>query len=85
MSDLFDTKPELVRGKRVLELGSGAAVPSMVCSINGAAHVVCSDWPDVELLDATTANLKDNVSFLQPAAVMLTRGWCTGAGRLRKR
>ncbi|CAK9437107.1 uncharacterized protein LODBEIA_P15330 [Lodderomyces beijingensis] len=42
---------ELVRGKRVLELGAAAALPSLICAVNGAAQVVATDYPDPDLID----------------------------------
>jgi len=42
----------------VLELGAGAGLPSLVCALNaGAATVVCTDYPDPELVE----NLRINV------------------------
>lgn len=40
----------LVKGKKVLELGAAASLPSIVCAINGASKVVSTDYPDPELL-----------------------------------
>lgn len=43
--------------KTVLELGAGSALPSLVACLDGAKHVVVTDYPDSELLE----NIKDNV------------------------
>lgn len=48
---------ELVKGKDILELGAAAALPSIICGYNGAKTVVCTDYPDVELIE----NIKYNV------------------------
>ena len=57
-----------MRGKNVLELGAGGALPSMVCACNQAkkvlslwgqnlTKVVITDYPDTELLE----NIRYNV------------------------
>lgn len=43
--------------RSVLELGAGAGLPSLVCAYSGATTVVCTDYPDPELVE----NLKINV------------------------
>lgn len=50
-------RQRLVQARSVLELGAGAGLPSLVCALNGAATVVCTDYPDLELVK----NLKINV------------------------
>lgn len=42
---------ELVKGKRVLELGAAAALPSLVCAVNGAKEVIATDYPDPDLIN----------------------------------
>jgi nicotinamide N-methyltransferase len=59
-AQFLDTHAELYRGKRVLELGAGAALPSIIAALNGA-HVVITDYPDQELLDNITWNVERNV------------------------
>jgi EEF1A N-terminal glycine/lysine methyltransferase len=39
LSDYFDLNAEVVLGKKVLELGAGAALPSLVAACNGAEMV----------------------------------------------
>ncbi len=48
---------ELVKGKDVLELGAAAALPSLICGYNDAKTVVCTDYPDADLIN----NIKHNV------------------------
>jgi nicotinamide N-methyltransferase len=60
--------PCLVSGRRILELGAGGALPSLISAIHGAKkvlkivalliEVVITDYPDVELID----NIKFNVA-----------------------
>ncbi|EMG48690.1 EFM7 Protein N-terminal and lysine N-methyltransferase EFM7 [Candida maltosa Xu316] len=40
----------LVQNKRILELGAASALPSLVCSLNGASEVISTDYPDPDLL-----------------------------------
>jgi EEF1A N-terminal glycine/lysine methyltransferase len=49
---------ELVSGKNILELGAGAGLPSLVCSLKGASTVIVSDYPDPDLVE----NLEYNIS-----------------------
>ena len=46
----LDKNPVLVAGKRVLEVGAGHAVVSVVASSLGAAHVVATDYSEEVLL-----------------------------------
>lgn len=52
---------ELVEGKRVIEFGAGAGLPSLLCHAVGAKQVVITDYPDADLL----YNLKYNVDMLK--------------------
>lgn len=47
----------LVQGKKVLELGAAAGLPSLVCAINGADTVICTDYPDPDLLSHIQYNV----------------------------
>lgn len=49
-ANYIDNHPDLVRGKRVLELGAAAALPSLISGLNGADLVVSTDYPDADLL-----------------------------------
>ncbi|GME76014.1 unnamed protein product [Ambrosiozyma monospora] len=50
----------IVQDKTVLEVGAGGALPSVLCCLLGAKMVVCSDYPDYELVQ----NLKYNLNEL---------------------
>jgi EEF1A N-terminal glycine/lysine methyltransferase len=47
----------LIKGKSVLELGAGAGLPSLACTLLGAQTVVTSDYPDPDLIE----NLRYNI------------------------
>jgi EEF1A N-terminal glycine/lysine methyltransferase len=42
LADYFDSNPDLVRGKTVLELGAAGALPSFTAACNGAEKVSIS-------------------------------------------
>jgi SAM-dependent methyltransferase len=42
----LERNPQLVRGKRVVDLGSGTGVTSLAAAILGAANVICTDGED---------------------------------------
>lgn len=50
-----------IRGKRVLELGSGCGTLGMCCSVMGASEVLCTDYLP-EVMDNLAFNLKHNSS-----------------------
>ncbi|GMG39150.1 unnamed protein product [Ambrosiozyma monospora] len=60
----------LVKNKTVLEVGAGGALPSVLCSLLGAQMVVCSDYPDYELVQ----NLSYNLNVLNGIARDRARG-----------
>lgn len=51
---------EYIRGKKIIEFGAASALPSLLCSLNGASKIICTDYPDNDLLD----NIKYNVEHL---------------------
>lgn len=57
----MDTGRLDVRGKTVLELGSGLGVPSIVAHQHGARVVVVTDYPDNDLMDILAKNVDANV------------------------
>ena len=57
----LDSHPELIKGKTVLELGAAAALPSVICALNGAQMVVSTDYPDPDLMQNIDYNIKSNV------------------------
>ncbi|RYP69527.1 hypothetical protein DL771_006042 [Monosporascus sp. 5C6A] len=49
-----------VRGKRVLELGAGTALPSLVASVAGAAGVAVTDYPSPIIVETLARNVAAN-------------------------
>lgn len=62
MSDHVDAHPEEFVGKSVLELGAGAGLPSILAARAGARYVLCTDYPDEELI----LNIQKNIQTLIP-------------------
>lgn len=56
----LDAQPDLVKDKLVAELGAGAGLPSMVACSLGAKRVICTDYPDRELIDNIATNFTVN-------------------------
>ena len=57
----LDAHPALVVGRTVLEIGAGAALPSVMAALLGARAVVVSDYPDDNMLQNMRANLTANL------------------------
>jgi len=55
---LEGNRHELVADKNILELGAGAGLPSLVCTLKGASTVVVTDYPDPDLVE----NLEHNIN-----------------------
>jgi nicotinamide N-methyltransferase len=53
----LDKNPVLVAGKRILEVGAGHAVVSVVASLLGAAHVVATDYSEEVLISLVLPSL----------------------------
>jgi predicted nicotinamide N-methyase len=59
MCEFLKRNPELVKGKRVLELGSGTGIVGLYAAKLGAKHVTLTDFIDWNILNIKT-NLKEN-------------------------
>ena len=57
----IDRCKSLVKGKRVLELGCGAALPSMIAALNDASVVVATDYPETQIIQALERNVDANL------------------------
>ncbi|KAI9203961.1 uncharacterized protein BJ171DRAFT_582338 [Polychytrium aggregatum] len=49
-----------VAGARCLELGGGAGLVSVVCSLVGAKAIVSSEYPDASIIEALESNMQSN-------------------------
>lgn len=58
LANYIDKNPDTVRAKKVLELGAGAGLPSIVSAFDGAKFVVSTDYPDPALIDNLEHNVK---------------------------
>lgn len=68
-ADYLDKNSEdLINNKRVLELGAAAALPSLICGLNGASKVIATDYPDPDLLQNIQYNI-DNCDGLEKGIV----------------
>jgi len=54
--------PEVVVGKRVLELGCGHGLPGIACKLLGAGEVVFQDYTPAVLQRVTAANIDRNLN-----------------------
>lgn len=60
----------LVKGKKVLELGAAAGLPSIICGVNNALKVICTDYPDPDLLSHIQYNV-DHCEGLDASKVVV--------------
>ncbi|CAK7216481.1 Protein N-terminal and lysine N-methyltransferase efm7 [Sporothrix bragantina] len=73
MADYLEEEQEqgrdLIRGKTVVELGAGAALPGIVCGlVLGARKVVVTDYPDPDLVDTMRKNIEEAEAGLASTA-----------------
>ncbi|KAF2470086.1 uncharacterized protein BDR25DRAFT_262727, partial [Lindgomyces ingoldianus] len=75
---LEERAAELVKDKMILELGAGSGLPSLVCSLSGAASVVVTDYPDPGLIENLRYNI-DHCSLLKNLSNISVEGYLWGA------
>lgn len=51
---------EIIKGKTVLEVGAGGGLPSILSAHLGADYVICTDYPDPELITNIERNIVEN-------------------------
>jgi nicotinamide N-methyltransferase len=66
ISTYLESQASLIKAKTVLELGSGAGLPSLVCAILGAKTVIVTDFPDPDLIE----NIWYNIEHCQESTVV---------------
>ena len=59
LAELLLERPELVRGKRVVELGAGCGVAGLAAALAGASEVLCTDG-DEEAVENLLHNVREN-------------------------
>lgn len=74
---LDEHSAELVEGKKILELGAAAGLPSLVCGVNGASKVLCTDYPDPDLLSHIQYNV-DHCEGLKAKGNVKVKGFIWG-------
>jgi len=52
---------ELIKGKRVMEVGAGAGMPELTAACLGAKKILLSDFPSKDLLDNLKENMRRNM------------------------
>ena len=60
-ANYIHSNQDMFKNRRVLELGAGAMLPSLVSAISGASIVVSTDYPESSLLDTMQHNANLNV------------------------
>ncbi|KAI9019103.1 hypothetical protein DFJ74DRAFT_676030 [Hyaloraphidium curvatum] len=78
----IDTHKDLVRGKTVLELGAGSALPSLVAIANGAAKTAVTDYPEKALLDNIAFNVDTNFPGYREDGRAVVEGFLWGSDPL---
>ncbi|KAK6007449.1 hypothetical protein QM012_004263 [Aureobasidium pullulans] len=71
----FESNPQLVESKTVLELGAGAGLPSLISAHLSAKRVVVTDYPDADLI----TNLSYNIEACAPSLPIVAKGFLWGA------
>lgn len=81
ISDHLEKNPSLIAGKTVLELGAGAGLPSLTCAALGATRVLCTDYPDQDLIVNIRKNIDEFEEGLQKEerGRVHAEGYCWGA------
>jgi nicotinamide N-methyltransferase len=69
LADMVDDGRIAVADRSVVELGSGAALPSIVALLAGARCVVSTEYPEQPLLDNVACNIRRNVGDVSRSKV----------------
>jgi SAM-dependent methyltransferase len=71
LSYFLEASPALVRGRRVLELGCGTALPSLVAAALGAQHVLLTEMDNPACLQIARTSVQNNAEALKAAGVRI--------------
>ena len=63
ISDHFKNNPLAIKDKLVVEVGAAGALPSMVAAVAGAKYVVCTDFPNDNLIKSIENQFITNTYF----------------------
>eukprot|EP00943_MAST-04B_sp_MAST-4B-sp1_P004982 g4982.t1 len=63
ISDHFKNNPNVVEDKLIVEVGAAGALPSMVASTLRAKYVVCTDFPDDNLIASIASQFSNNACY----------------------
>ncbi|RKO88957.1 S-adenosyl-L-methionine-dependent methyltransferase, partial [Blyttiomyces helicus] len=78
MTKYLDKNKSIYTGKNVLELGAAAALPTLMCAINGARTVVSTDYPDPAVIKNIERNARENAPGQVEAGALKVVGFIWG-------
>jgi len=81
MADILACNPHICLHKMVLELGAGAALPSVVAGVQGASKIVVTDFPEQSVIE----NIEEVMQMNHiKQAIVLPHLWGDSVDDLRK-
>lgn len=80
LAQWIDRDPSIVAGKAILELGAGAALPSIVAVMRGARHCTITDYPEQEIIDNIRHNVTTNLESDELRSRTTVMGYQWGSG-----
>lgn len=76
ISHWFEDNVDAVRGRTVFELGAGGGLPGIVAAVLGARKVVCTDYPDEELMVMIRKNAAESAAQIpEPRSRFVAEGY----------
>lgn len=68
---------EYIKDKKCVEFGAASALPSLLCSLNGAKKVISTDYPDGDLLSNMQYNV-DHLGYAKAKEIIDVEGFIWG-------
>ncbi|KAG0680753.1 nicotinamide n-methyltransferase [Pichia californica] len=68
---------EYITNKKIVEFGAASGLPSLLCSLNNASKVICTDYPDPELLENIRYNI-DHLGYSKAKEIIEIEGFIWG-------